>query len=153
VLLQNPVFTNGLVQMTMGAPFTCYNGGLLMARVRYFDPVRERPGLPEDVAALVETLGADQTVLTLVNTGIRETRRVIVQGGAYAEHTFTGVRVLPYPEGADSASATTGGIVPVNREFFAVELPPSSMIRLDAGMKRFVNRPTYTFPWKRATAP
>jgi hypothetical protein len=147
VLLQNPVFTNGLAQMTMGAPFTCYNGGLLMARVRYFDPVRARPGLPDDVAALVETLGADRTVLTLVNTGIRETRRVIVQGGAYAEHTFTEVTVVPFSPGAGSIRA-----VPVNREFFAVELPPSSAVRLDAGMKRFASRPTYTFPWKRAAA-
>jgi hypothetical protein len=149
VLLQNPIFTNGLAQMTMGAPFTCYNGGLLMARVRYFNPDRARPGLPEDTAALVEKLGADRTVLSLVNTNLRETRRVIIQGGAYAEHTFTDVRVLPSSARADSQSVTGAPVFPVNREFFEVDLPPSSMIRFDAGMKRFVNRPTYAFPWKR----
>lgn len=36
ILLQNPIFTNGLAQMTMGAPFTCFNGGILRAQVRYF---------------------------------------------------------------------------------------------------------------------
>ncbi|MDP2983460.1 MAG: hypothetical protein Q8O92_09035 [Candidatus Latescibacter sp.] len=150
VLLQNPIFTNGLAQMTMGAPFTCYNGGLLMARVRYFDPDRARPGLPEDTAALVEKLSADRTVFSLVNTNLRETRRMIVQGGAYAEHTFTEVRVLRSAARQDSPPVPGGQVYSVNREFFAVELPPSSMVRLDADMKRFVNRPTYAFPWKRA---
>ena len=44
-----------------------YNGGLLMARLRYFDPQRRRPGLPSDVAALVESLADERAVLHLVN--------------------------------------------------------------------------------------
>lgn len=50
--VRNPVTVEGLVQLTMGAPLFMYNGGLLMARLRYFDPQRGRPGLPPDVAAL-----------------------------------------------------------------------------------------------------
>jgi hypothetical protein len=50
VTAQNPVLAAGLAQMTMGAPFQGFNGGLLVARLRYFDPVRRRPGLPENGA-------------------------------------------------------------------------------------------------------
>ena len=45
-----------------------------------------RPGLPEDVAALVDSLKDDSTSLVLVNLNQSETRTVIVQGGAYGEH-------------------------------------------------------------------
>ena len=34
---QNPVFTAGLGQMTLGAPNPCFNGGLVCSRLRYFD--------------------------------------------------------------------------------------------------------------------
>jgi hypothetical protein len=57
----NPVITKGLVQTTMGTPQTIYNGGLLRATVRYFDADLRRPGLPQDVAALVNLLKADET--------------------------------------------------------------------------------------------
>lgn len=135
---QNPVFTNGLAQMTMGAPHTSFNGGLLQARVRYFDPERRRPGLPADVAALVEKLAAGRTVLQLVNLNALESRRVIVQAGAFGEHQFTQV--------------AAGGASPVavNARFFEVDLPPSTAIRLEAGTRRFVNRPSYAFPWQAA---
>ena len=46
----NPVIPEGLVQMTMGTPAAVYHGGLLHAGVRYFDPKRRRPGLPEHIA-------------------------------------------------------------------------------------------------------
>lgn len=41
----------------MGSPQTVYNGGLLRATVRHYDPDRQRPGLPPDVAVLVDELG------------------------------------------------------------------------------------------------
>ena len=140
ILMQNPVFTNALAQTTTGAPFTCYNGGLLMARLRYFDPDSSGPGLPEDIAALVEKMEADRTVVRLVNTGIMETRRVVVQGGAYGEHNFTEVR---YSDSGAERTAT------VNRNCFAVILPPDATIELNIGTKRFANSPTYAFPWKK----
>ncbi|NLG27991.1 MAG: hypothetical protein GX557_08775, partial [Chloroflexi bacterium] len=59
----NPVSTEALVQLTMGAPQTLYNGGLLITRLRYWDAVRRRPGLPPDVAALVEELQPERTVV------------------------------------------------------------------------------------------
>ena len=61
-------------------------GSLLFCRLRYFDPVRRRAGLPQDVAALVDGWGPDSLTVTLVNVSPSVSRSVIVQGGAYGEH-------------------------------------------------------------------
>ena len=37
--------------------------------------------------------------------------------------------------------------MPVEGRYFVVELPPSTAIRLDMGMRRFANDPSYAFPW------
>ena len=63
----NPVATEALLQLTTGTPQLLYNGGLLPLRVLYLDPDRGRPGLPPDVAALVDTVEPDRTGLQLVN--------------------------------------------------------------------------------------
>ena len=65
-----------------------YNGGLLMSRLRYFDPNRERPGLPEDVAVLVEKIEKNRTVLKLINLSPIDSQDVIVQAGGFGEHLF-----------------------------------------------------------------
>jgi hypothetical protein len=151
----NPVTTEALIQLTMGAPQLVYNGGLLHARVRYFDPARRRPGLPPDVAALVEKVEAERTVLLLINLSPFETREVIVQGGAFGEHQFTTARferrIDREPEQPDfflrPEPKTAPETVTVNRKFFLVRLPPGNGIRLDLGTRRFANRPSYAFPW------
>ncbi len=135
-----PVLTKGLTQVTLGAPQSIYNGGLLRATVRYFDQDRARPGLPLEVAALVDKLGADVVGLQLVNTGRNETRNLIVQAGAFGEHGFTRIRYRE--EGRDGES-----VAQVDGKYFAVELPPSTAIRVEAGLNRFVNAPSYAFPW------
>ena len=63
------VLTKGLTQVATGAPESVYNGGLLRATVRYFDPDRARPGLPPDVSALVDALASDRVGIQLVNVG------------------------------------------------------------------------------------
>ena len=145
MLTQNPVFANGLAQMTMGAPFSCFNGGLLMARVRYFDVDNRRPGLPENVAALVKKLEKDRTVLQLVNLNAFENRLVLIQAGAYGEHGFTNVSQLNR-EGNSSGSEKCV----VNANCFAVDLPPSTSITLDIGTRLYVNTPTYAYPWNKS---
>ena len=125
----NPVVTKGLTQVTTGAPQTVYNGGLLRATVRHFDLDRRRPGLPPDVACLVEGLSAESADLRLVNTG-RERRRVLVQAGAFGEHEFTQVE-------ASGESREVGG------RHLAVELAPQVGTQLRAGLRRFVNAPSY----------
>jgi hypothetical protein len=158
----NPVFTKGLTQVTMGAPQSVYNGGLLRATVRYYDRDNARPGLPKDVAALVDKLGADAVGIQLVNLSNTETRNAIVQAGAFGEHQFTGLkyrsmnqeelRQNPYlwlRSEREYAEKETS----VNGKYFVVELPPSTSVRLEVGMRRFVNNPSYAFPWHGETIP
>ena len=71
----------------------------------------------------------------LANISSTETRRVIVQAGAFGEHTFTDVAAGNEPP------------VLVNGKYFTVELPPSTSIRVQAGLNRFDNQPSYAFPW------
>src|SRR5262245_17726508 len=79
----NPAATAALVQLMLGGLPPNVDGGLLQARIRYFDPVKKRAGVPEDVAALVSDMTDTKTVLTLVNLSKTNSRSVIVQGGAY----------------------------------------------------------------------
>ena len=134
----NPVILEGLVQLMLGAPNHIYHGGLLHASVRYFDPARKRPGLPPDVAALVERLTPDGIRLRLVNLHPTEPRTVTVQAGMFAEHEFTRVRqVVHYPYQFDK----------IDSRHFNVELVPAGVGRLEVDMRRFVHAPTYVFPW------
>lgn len=139
LIYRNPVSVEGLVNLTMGAPLPFYNGGLLMARVRHFDPMNKRPGLPPDVAALVSELASDRTVLHLLNLSLTHSQDVIVQAGTYAEHEFADAAYQPQLE--EEAS------LPVNGTRLTVHLPPQSQIKLDITTKRFVHKPSYNFPW------
>jgi hypothetical protein len=124
--------------------------------VRYFDPERSRPGLPPDVAALIDEVGAERVGIQLVNLSPTESRHLIVQAGAFAEHQFTGVT---FAEGDRDEVAKSGyrwlraervsseKKIALDAAHFAVELPPSSCIRLEAGMRRFANQPGYGLPW------
>jgi hypothetical protein len=139
----NPVVVKSLVFLTLGGPMAIYNGGLLHVRVRYFDMDRARPGLPEDVATLVERIEPERTVIRIVNLSATSTRRLVVQAGAYGEHLFTRVVV---PGGGNGEKER---VFEVNGSAFAVELPPAKTVTLNAEMKRFVNVPTYAFPWEK----
>jgi hypothetical protein len=137
-MIYNPVAVGHLVQLMLGGlpPGVPLIGGPLHCRVRYFDPVRRRAGIPEDVAALVEALSADGMALRLVNTNQVEAREVVVQGGAYGEHQFLD-------------AAIGGGTTTVDGPFFTVRLAPGAGVRLELGMQRYANQPTFTFPWDR----
>ncbi|MEM7031545.1 MAG: hypothetical protein AAF629_18430 [Chloroflexota bacterium] len=151
----NPIVTEALIQLTLGAPQIIYNGGLLHCRVRYFDGDRQRPGLPADVATLVEALEADRTVLHLVNLSPFETRQVIIQAGGFGEHQFisagTEVRISDYPGTHKAYTApelkTETQTIPINDKYLRVELPSATEIRLDLKMERYVNQPSYNMPW------
>jgi len=138
--VRNPLAVKGLQQVTMGAPQTIYhNGGLLRATVRYYDMDKIRPGLPQDVAALVKELAADRAVIELVNLSTQNTRKLIVQAGAFGEHNFTNVS---YKDN-----------VAVNGKYFSVEMPPGTVITLTVEMQRYVNKPSYAFPWHGGSVP
>ena len=130
----NPAQTDVLTSLMLGGLEPGHCGYPLHARVRYFDPERRRPGLPEDVAALVETLSGGEATVSLVNLDQVRGRTVIVQGGAYGEHRVTGVTV-------------DGRTTPVNRSSFSVRLAPGCGARLVVKADRYANQPTFAFPW------
>lgn len=144
----NPVITKALVQTTMGTPQTIYNGGLLRATVRYFDAGKRLPGLPKDIAALVETLEEDRAVVYLVNLSLIDNHRIIIQAGAFGEHSFTTLSYQDQKSNGENQSKELKK-VEINQSYFVVDLPPGTSIRMNIGMHRFVNKPSYAFPWHK----
>ena len=151
----NPILCEALIQLTLGAPQIIYNGGLLHCRVRYFDAERQRPGLPQDVAALVETITADRTVLTLINLSPLAQRHVIVQAGGFGEHRFDtvryNVRASEYPGSQKMYTSppleTHMEEATVHDKHLAIILPPATQITLDLATARYVNAPSYQTPF------
>ena len=105
--------------------------------------------MPLDVAALIKKLESNRTVLELVNTSAFDTRRLIIQAGAYGEHEVTEVRFLEHSKDTEGTIISNEKVVQVNKKFFAVELPPATTIELEIGVKRFVNSPSFAFPWHK----
>lgn len=130
----NPAQIDALNQLMLGGLPTGRVGYPLHARLRYFDPARRRAGIPEDVAALVEGMTADETTVTLVNMNQSQPRTVIVQGGGYGEHQITSVTV---------AGETTA----VDRRHVTVHLAPGAGSRLVLTMRCYANQPTFALPW------
>ena len=134
-LRYNPAINSCLTQLMLGGLTPRY-GEALHCRLRYFDPVRQRAGIPEDVAALVEGMTDETVTVSLVNVNPVDHRTVIVQAGAYGEHQVTAVQ-------------TDGITHSVDCPFFTVRLAPGSGSRLVVTAKRYVNQPTFVFPWDR----
>lgn len=151
----NPVITEALVQLTLGAPQHIYNGGLLHCAVRYFDDERRRPGLPDDVAALVEQVEPARTVVRLVNLSPLAERTVVVQAGGFGEHRIDSVaydeRVSDYPGShhvyAPPPLQTATQTEVVDDKWLRVVLPPATAIRLALQVVRHASAPSYALPW------
>ncbi len=145
----NPVSAEALVQQTLGAPQPIYNGGLLHCRLRYFDNLKRRPGLPQDVTALVEKIEAGRTVVRLINLNPQEDRELILQAGGYGEHSFGEVEfntmtstypgpTIDYAPGPMKTEKRKAG---VNGKHLQVALPAGTEISLDLETQRYVNEP------------
>lgn len=133
----NPATTASLIHLMLGGLPPSLDGGLLNARLRYFDPSRRRAGVPEDVAALVSEMEDARTVVTLVNVHRTEPRTVIIQAGAYGEHQLE--------------SVTWGErMTSVGAPLLTVHLGPGCGDKLVLQMKRYANPPTVLHPWHRA---
>jgi len=130
----NPCSVNSLISLMLGGIHPGHRGAPLHCRLRYFDPIERRAGVPEAVSALVESLSDTQTVVTLVNTSQSQPREVIVQGGAYAEHQIHSLEI--------NGEETT-----VDGPSFTLRLAPGSGARLVLDMTRYANQPTLRFPW------
>jgi hypothetical protein len=114
-------------------------GALLFCRLRYFDPEQRRAGIPEDVAALIDSITEDSVVVTMVNMNPTEPRTVTIQAGAYGEH-----QVLSVSHGEWKQA--------VNKCSFNVRLAPGAGAKLVVIMKRFANQPTLNPPWEIASS-
>lgn len=132
----NPASVNALVELMLGGINIGRLATVQHSRLRYFDPVARRAGVPEDVAALVDSMTDDSVTVTLVNVSSVDAREVIVQSGAYAEHAFTTLTLGDQQR-------------PINDTQFAVRLEPGCGARLTLGMQRYSQQPTMTFPWRR----
>jgi hypothetical protein len=130
----NPATIGTLIRLMIGGLPTGINAFPLQARVRYFDPVNQRAGIPEDVAALVETLTPDETVINLVNLNQTEDRVVIIQGGGYGEHQIVSAQI------GDTA-------LDVNGVWCTVRLKAGCGGRVTLKMRRYANAPTMLMPW------
>ncbi|MET8944832.1 hypothetical protein ABZX30_14925 [Streptomyces sp. NPDC004542] len=152
----NPVVTEALVQLTWGGPQVLYNGGLQQARLRYHDADARRAGLPPDVAALVTSIDPEATTVELVNLSPESARTVIVQAGAFAEHTIASVRyttcdddtwvgdMYDYGHGepvVTEAESACGG------PYLTVRLPASSRTRLVLRLLPRTRTPSYRSPF------
>ena len=131
----NTANTTCLTQLMMGGLTPRY-GEVLHARVRYFDPVDRRAGIPEGVAALVEEMTDTSTTLALVNIDPIAGKQVIIQIGAYGEHQATTVEM-------------DGEVFSVENSFFTVQLNPGCGSRLLINHHRYVNKPSLMHPWSR----
>ena len=129
----NPVAVDALIRLTLGGLPPGRDGGLLNARLRYFDPIRKRAGLPEDVAALVSEMRDSRTVVTLVNLNQTAPRSIVVQGGAYREHRIESAQI-------------NGATLSINSPSFTVKLAPAAGAKLTLNVKRYLEKPTEVFP-------
>jgi hypothetical protein len=152
----NPVVTEALVQLTWGGPQVVYNGGLQQARVRYHDAAARRPGLPPGVAALVSAIDPEATVVDLVNLDPESARSVIVQAGAFSEHTIRSVEHSVCEDSSwigdlydygHTAPKVTVASADVGGPWLQVELPRSSTVRLTLCLELRTQPPSYRSPF------
>ena len=132
----NPATVDTLTQLMLGGLPTRRAGYPLHCRLRYFDPERRRAGVPEDVAALVEKMTADDVTVTLVNINQVVERKVVVQGGAHAEHQLLSVSI----DGQETL---------IDQSFFTLRLAPGAGVQVTIKTNRYANQPTFSFPWDR----
>ena len=124
----NPAVTSTLVRLALGGNEPGRAGNVLQSRLFYYDPARSRAGMPESVAALVDQVGPDHVRVRLANIDQAESKRVILQAGAYAQHRFESV-------------SHQGSVVPVNGDRLEVRLSPGATGRVEIRMDVFANRP------------
>jgi hypothetical protein len=135
----NPASITSLIRLMGGGfyePDHARRSPPFHTRLRYFDPVARRAGVPEDVAVLVDRMTDKSVSVNLVNLNPLESRTVVVQGGAYGEHQMVAVTG---PEAR----------VSIDNAYFTVSLEPGAGTNLVIEMNRYTNQPTLDFPWER----
>ncbi|MFE6996978.1 hypothetical protein ACFVAE_13520 [Microbacterium sp. NPDC057659] len=147
----NPVATEVLTQLVGGAPQVLYNGGLGFTALRYEDVDHGRPGLPEDVAALVHRLDEDGVGLRLVNTSVVHTRTLRIRGGRFGLDRIVAVTAHVeeqggYPGASGSYASPVGAFVTRTADCdddLVVTLPPAHGADLDLTLARATGSPRH----------
>jgi hypothetical protein len=85
----------------------------------------------------VDALDAESVSLTLSNASPLHLRRMVVQAGAFGEHTFTTVT---------DVTGERPVTQDVNNRHLEVTLAPGAVLKLKLDMRRYCNRPTYEQP-------
>ena len=132
----NPASVASLVRLACGGLPTNKQGLVFHTRLRYFDPIQRRAGLPPDCAALIERLEDETVLVTVVNTNQLEPRTVTIQAGSYAEHSI------------ELVSTGAGDFAPTGRSI-TVKLMPGCGKTLHILTPRYTKTPTLAFPWSR----
>ncbi len=135
----NPVYFEGLSQMVFGAPMHISHGGLQHGKVRFFDAINKRPGLPESVGVIVDGMSADSLSMKVANISESSPREMIIQAGTFGEHEFVSVKIIS-EDGKETNHV-------IDSKWFGVDLAAKSGARLEFVIKRYVNQPTYETPW------
>ena len=134
----NPVYFEGLGQMVFGGPMHISHGGLQHGKVRFFDGKLQRPGLPADVAVIVDGMDATSLSMQVANIGA-DSQELVIQAGTFGEHRFESVVIT----GADGAEAKHD----IGDKWFALELIGGAVASLKFVISRYVNDPSYETPW------
>ena len=135
----NPIYFEGLAQMTMGSPMHISHGGLQHGKVRFFDGELQRPGLPADIGAIVDSLTATTIGMKIANTSTTTSRSLVVQAGAFGEHRFVSV-VVELESGASEQYE-------IGSKWFEINLGAQAGATLTFTVERYVNTPSYETPF------
>lgn len=112
--------------------------------VRHFDAIRRRPGLPENVAVVVDDVRANRVRFRAVNLGTDE-QRLVTQAGGFGEHRFDQVTVTD----ATTSPDERGQVLEPTQSGRYVEtrLPPRTEQVVAATLTRNKGRASYETPW------
>ena len=132
-LLNQNVPVDALIQLTTGGVSPIYNGGLFVSEARWFDMDRRRPGLCEDVAALISEITDDGYTVTLANLA-PDAHTLCLQGGAYGEHDILSI---------DGERMH----LDVNGKWANITLAGGSVVELKVTLRRYVNQPSCDEPY------
>ena len=136
----NPVYFEGLAQMLTGAPMHISHGGLQHGKVRLFDGEKQRPGLPDDVAVVVDKISPTSIAMKVVNLSQDALRQLVIQAGSFGEHRFVTV--------TSTNSAGKSQVQEIGGKYFAVDLEAGAGATLNFVIERYVNQPSYETPWQ-----
>jgi len=159
-ILVDPMKLDSLVRLTVGGLPVKVQGEMLYSQVRYFDGERRRAGLPPDVAALVTRIEKDLIELEVLNLNAVEARQLVIQAGAYGEHSFDSVaftqvaeiqppvRDVRNPRSGMIEQALMENSKALDARAFTVNLAPGSGSKLKIKINRYTSKPSFDFPWE-----